>query len=471
MEHHDDHDLSELGYAQQLFRTMGGFSNFAVAFSVVSVMTGAITLYDYGLRMGGPAEMVFGWPIVTLFTLFVVLSMGELASAIPTAGTMYHWSCKLGGKGWGWFTAWFTIAGYLTAIAGVDFGCARFLLPMLSLHGDQGTLLVAYALILISHALINHFGIKLVAWLNDFSVTVHIVGIATIIGALLIWAPKQEASFLLSQTTSQPGKLPYWCLFILGLLQAQWTLSGYDSSASVSEETIDARMRAPWGMVIAVAVSGIAGYLLLLALTISIKSIPQVLQATDSGGNSVPAVVAILTDALGARAGAAVSALAAGAMWFCGLAAVTGCSRMMFAFARDGGMPVSEFFARIGSHQTPSPAIWATVIVAFLAAVWSDAYAVITSMSVIGLYLSYITPVFLFFLRRRHDVIKMGPWHLGRFGPWINGIAIVWTVFINAIVGLTDNMRAGKAMLALLIVLSVWYVLGERKRFKGPAWL
>src|SRR5438093_4189679 len=127
----DAHELGKLGYAQELFRTMGGFSNFALSFSIISILTGAVTLYGHGLTMGGPAEMAWGWPLVTLFTLLVAMSMAELASALPTSGAMYHWSSRLGGKGWGWYTAWFNIVGNITVLAGIDYGCAQFLTPML----------------------------------------------------------------------------------------------------------------------------------------------------------------------------------------------------------------------------------------------------------------------------------------------------------------------------------------------------
>src|SRR5262249_47295437 len=158
------------------------------SFSIISILTGAVTLYDHGLRMGGPAEMSLGWPLVTLFTLAVVTSMAELASALPTSGAMYHWSCRLGGKGWGWFTAWFNIVGQVAAIAAIDYGCASFVTPLIGLAGTESNILMVYGVILISHALINHFGIRVVAWLNDFSVTVHIVGVIVIVGALWLFA-------------------------------------------------------------------------------------------------------------------------------------------------------------------------------------------------------------------------------------------------------------------------------------------
>src|SRR5213593_3466381 len=281
-------DLGRLGYAQELFRTMGGFSNFAISFSIISILTGAVTLYDHGLKWGGPAEMAFGWPLVFVFTLTVALSMGELAASYPTSGGAYHWSAILGGRTWGWFTAWFNILGLITAIAGIDYGCAQFLTPLLGLSSDARTILLVYAAILVSHGLVNHYGIRLVAWLNDFSVTVHIIGVFAIVVALLFFAPRQPLSFFFKTVGGTDN--PYWWGFILGLLQAQWTLSGYDASAHVSEETVDPRRRAPWGMVLSVVVSGIAGYVLLFALTLAIQDTGVILTATDAQGNHVPAV-------------------------------------------------------------------------------------------------------------------------------------------------------------------------------------
>jgi amino acid transporter len=470
----DERELSKLGYAQELFRTMGGFSNFAISFSIISILTGAVTLYGHGLTMGGPAEMAFGWPLVTVFTLMVALSMAELASALPTSGAMYHWSTKLGGKGWGWFTAWFNIVGNITVLAGIDYGCAQFVTPLLGLDATTRNLLLVYAVILISHALINQYGIRLVAWLNDFSVTVHIIGVIAIVAAILIFAPKQPISFFFERVTHNTQGFPYWWAFIIGLLQAQWTFTGYDASASVSEETVDPRRRAPWGIVLAVVVSSVVGYLLLFALTLAIKDIPTVLNATDASGNPVPAVITILQTALGERAGTLFSALVAMAMWFCGLSAVTWCSRVVYAFSRDGGLPASNLFKRVNQkHQTPAPAIWLCVVVAFVAALYSGAYSVVTSISVIGLYFSYIIPVILAFRARQQDsnALPKGPWNLGRYSSVINLIAILWVAFISVILSLPDDMRAGKAIAGLTVLLVLWYAISEHKRFKGPAWM
>jgi amino acid transporter len=467
----DARELRTLGYAQELFRTMGGFSNFAISFSIISILTGAVTLYEHGLVMGGPAEMAFGWPLVSLFTLAVALSLAELASSLPTSGTMYHWASRLGGKGWGWFTAWFNIAGQLSALAAIDYGCALFVTPLLGLPTTTGWLLLIYAAILLSHAVINHFGIRLVAWLNDFSVTVHIVGVIVIVGALLLFAPKQPAGFFFARITFNDAGWPYWWAFVVGLLQAQWTFTGYDASASVSEETVDPRRRVPWGIVMAVVVSGIVGYVLLIGLTLAIKDIPAVLNARDANGNDIPAVIAILVSALGERVGGVFTALAAMAMWFCGLSAVTWSSRTIYAFARDNGIPGSVLWKRVSAkHLTPAPAVWLSVVIAVVATLSSGAYAVVTSISVIGLYFSYIIPVYLAWRARGTATeTPRGPWHLGRYGWTINLVAILWVLFITVILSIPDNMRAGKAIAGLTLLLSAWYVIHERTRFPGPA--
>src|SRR5881296_3441580 len=124
----DARDLARLGYAQQLFREMGGFSNFAISFSIISILTGAVLLYGYGLKFAGPIVNTVGWPVVSLFTLAVAASMAELASAYPTAGGLYFWAFRLGGRGWAWTTAWLNMVGQVTITAGINVAAAIYLI-------------------------------------------------------------------------------------------------------------------------------------------------------------------------------------------------------------------------------------------------------------------------------------------------------------------------------------------------------
>jgi amino acid transporter len=467
----DAEDLARLGYATQFLRAMGGFSNFAISFSIISILTGAVTLFDYGLSMGGPREMTLGWPIATVATLFVALSMAELCSALPTSGGMYHWSAELGGPLWAWFTAWLNIVGLIAAMAGIDYGCAQFLLPTLGFESRATSLFLVYGIILLSQTLVNQYSARLVARLNDLSAVVHIVGVIVLIGALLAFAPKQPIQFLWSTTHLSPIHSPYAWLFVLGLLQAQWTYTGFDASAHVAEETIDPRRRAPWGMVTSVAVSGIFGYLLILSLTWAIPDVRRVLTARDSGGNAIPAVFTIVRTSLGDRAVGAVLGLTILAMWFCGLAALTSVSRIIFALARDNGMPLSSLWRKVSDRRkTPGHAIWLSSTLALAAMMYSRAYSVVTSISVIGFYLSYIIPVYLGWINKRSWVSKRGPWHLGKWSNLINLLAIIWGVFICAVMVMPPNARAGLAIIGVMAILLIFRVVGKRHEVHKPHW-
>jgi amino acid transporter len=461
----DEQDLQRFGYAQQFFRGFGGFSNFALSFSIISILTGAVTLFDYGLSMGGPREMLLGWPLVTFGTLMVTLSMAELCSAFPTSGGMYHWSAELGGPTWAWFTAWLNIVGLITAIAAIDYGCAEFLVPMLGFQSDARSLIAVYALLLFSQAVINHYSTVLVAWLSDLSVVVHIIGVVVLIGSLLIYAPRQHLAFLWSTKNLSPVRAPYAWLFMLGLLQAQWTYTGFDASAHMAEETVDPRRRAPWGMVMSVVVSGIFGYLLILSLVLSIPDLAQVLQTTDTSGNHLPAVLTIVRLTLGVRAATAVLALTVLAMWFCGLGAITSVSRSFFALARDNGVPFAVIWSRVNPRlKTPVNAIWLSAALAFAAMLYSGAYSVVTSISVIGFYLAYIAPVYLGWRRKNIWIGKRGPWHLGGAGTTVNILALLWTLFICTIMVMPPNAQAGWGIVSIMGVLFLFHVASAKRR-------
>ena len=254
----DARDLRKFGYMQELLRDMGGFSNFAISFSVISILTGAIQLYGYGLSHGGPLQITLGWLVVSAFTLMVGLAMAELASAYPTAGALYHWSYFLGGRTFGWFTACFNMIGQFAILAGVDYGLALYLIGLLGISNTPFNAFGIYFILLFSHALLNHIGIRLVSWLNDFSAWYHIAVVILLIG-LLAWKGFSQPITFLGHFHSSDGFPPTYS-FLVGLLLAGWTLTGYDASAHVTEETVDPRRRAPWGIFLAIVVSSVAGF-------------------------------------------------------------------------------------------------------------------------------------------------------------------------------------------------------------------
>jgi amino acid transporter len=501
---HDDDEayLRSLGYRQQLFREMGGFSNFAVSFSIISVLTGAVLLYGYGLKFAGPIVNSVGWPLVSLFTLAVAASMAEIASAYPTAGGLYFWAHRLGGRGWAWITAWLNMIGQVTITAGINIAAAIYLIGattrILGIRADGFTttwsfqLLVMVA-IMIPQVAINLYGIRLTARLSDASVWWHIAGVAIIVGLLAaLGTHHNPASFLFSFNPSVdpyavsstlavadrsiPSPLfrilpalaelyraaPAALLFVLALLQAQWTYTGYDASAHVAEETVMARKSSAWGIFLSVAVSAVVGYVMLMVLTWCIPNGDVAAASADP----YP-VLYIVAGNLPSLLTNLVAIIIGGAMWLCGLASVTSMGRMWYAFARDDGMPGSKYLKRVsGTHHTPAAAIVVTSVLSVLVCVYAAAFYVVTSISTIALYLAYVIPIVLNLRKRLPRALT--PWSLGRFGPAINAVAIVWCAFIALVFMLPPNELTLWTMLLLGAGMALYWRASARKTFAGP---
>jgi len=463
---HDEEELAKLGYAQQLRRSMGAFGSFALSFSVISILTGGVTLYGFGLSHGGPVEMTLGWPLVTLMTLLVAASLAELASAYPTAGALYHWASILGGRGAGWVTAWLNLIGQVAVVAGVDYGFAEFVCDALIAQPTRAHVLTVYAVVLISHGVLNHVGIRVVTVLNELSAWYHLAGTALLVSALVWLAPRQPAAFLLQRfvgaEADRPITYPFAYACLIGLLQAQWTFTGYDASAHAAEETIGAHDSAPRGIIMSVIVSGVAGYAMLIAVTLAILDLPTAAAAGNPFRH-------ILETALGGRLGAALVWMVIGAMWFCGLSSVTSNSRMLFAFARDGGAPFSSRLAEVSDRfRTPHWAVWACVAIAFALAVWGNAYSVIVSISTIGLYAAYGLPILLVLVARRRGRAVRGAFSLGRWSTVINVAAVAWVAFITVLFVLPPNERTGYTFAGLLVGFAVGWPFIKKSGYRGP---
>src|SRR4051812_12706156 len=484
----DEARLAELGYKQDLDRRMGGFANFAVSFTIISILSGALTLYGTGINYGGPMQQAIGWPIVSIFVIVVALCMAELASAYPTAGGLYWWASTMGGAVWGWFTGWFNLVGQVAITAGIDYGAATFTTALLNLvfgyNNDNHHIIYVYVAILVVHALMNIFSVKLVARLNDVSAYWHVLGVA-IIAAVLFIVPDQHQSvdWVFTKTLDNSGLsgVPFLLIFFLGFLQAQYTYTGYDASAHLSEETRGASIAAAKGVVNSVLVSAIAGWILILAFTFAIQDLGAV---ADAGSF---AAIEVLDQALSKTGAELLLAIAVGGQLFCGMSAVTSASRMLFAFSRDGATPGARIWSKLNHNHVPANAVCLICFLALVLALpaWSgDAffvYAAVTSVATIGLYVAYILPVFL--RLRAGEKFDPGPWSLGRWHKPINVVAILWVVFICVlfIMPVTDAgvwwgddfdyKSANYAPVVFLIVLTavtVWWHSSAKKWFTGP---
>jgi amino acid permease (GABA permease) len=479
----DEKRLHELGYAQELRRRMSGFSNFAVSFTIISILSGALTLYGFGMNTGGPALITWGWPIVGIMTLFVGLAMAEVCSSFPTAGGLYYWSAKLAppknAAAWSWFTGWFNFLGQVAVTAGIDFGCAFFINAFLNLQWGVPTYhwvtILIFAGVLLLHGLLNQFGIRLVALLNDISVWWHIVGVLIIVGVLAIKpAHHQSASFVFTHFVNNTGWHSAFYVVLLGLLLAQYTFTGYDASAHMTEETHDAARSGPRGIVMSIVVSLIAGWVLLIGVTFAI----QHYTAEVGSATGVPPAQ-IFIDAAGVTVGKLLLLIAIGAQLFCGMSSVTANSRMIYAFSRDGALPASNFWHRVNHRtRTPTNAIWLAAAFALLLGLpylWNPtAYAAVTSIAVIGLYIAYVTPTFL--RLRQGENFRRGPWHLGRWSRPIGIIAVIWVIFITILFMLptvspitaTNFNYTVVAVIAVVGFAGIWWLVSARNWFTGP---
>lgn len=483
VDHSDDEaTLHRLGYAQELLRTMSGFQNFAVSFTIISILSGCLTLYGFGLNTGGPATMIWGWPLVGVFVLLVGLGMAEVCSSYPTAGGLYYWAAKLAprnGAAWSWFTGWFNLVGQVAVTAGIDFGAALFLNAFLDLQfgfaATPGHTILLLAIILVLHGALNTFGVRVVALLNQISVWWHLVGVAIIVVVLVVVPDQhQSASFVFGEFVNNTGWASPFYVFLLGLLVAQYTLTGYDASAHMTEETHNASTAGPRGIVNSILVSLAAGWVLLIGLTFAIQDYDG---AVGSSTGVPPAQIFI--DAVGATGGKLLLLICIGAQLFCGMASVTANSRMIYAFARDGALPFSGFWHRINKRtRTPTNSVWFAAVGALLLALpylWNaTAYAAVTSIAVVGLYVAYVIPVFL--RLRAGDSFERGPWHLGRWSGVVGTIATVWVAFIFVLfmlpqVSPVTAKTFNYTPIAFLVVLGgagVWWLVSARKWFTGP---
>jgi amino acid permease (GABA permease) len=477
----DAEQLHRMGYAQELRRRMSTFSNFAVSFTIISILSGCLTLYGYGMNTGGPIDMNIGWPLVGLFVILVGLAMAEVCSSYPTAGGLYYWAAKLGGKnsaGWSWFTGWFNLLGQVAVTAGIDFGLALFadalLNALFNYPTTPGWIVLIYAVALFLHGLLNTFGVGLVALLNDISVWWHLIGVA-IIFVVLIFVPShhQSASFVFTKFVNNTGfNIPFY-VFLIGLLLAQYTFTGYDASAHMTEETHNAAIAGPRGIVWSIVISLIAGWILLIGVTSAIQNY-------GAEASAVTPAAQIFIDAVGHNLGLFLLFVVVGAQFYCGMSSVTANSRMIYAFSRDGAVPGSKFWHKINPRtRTPTNSIWFAAVGAFILGLpylYSPvAYYAVTSIAVIGLYIAYGIPILLRLLAG--DSFQRGPWHLGRWSYLVGWIAVLWIVFIAILFVLpqaapgNDFKTFNYAPVAVGVVLlysgGYWF-LSARKWFKGP---
>jgi amino acid transporter len=493
-EHLDDESLlHRLGYAQELFRSMGGFSNFAISFTIISILAGCLTSYFIAFNNGGPIAITWGWLIVGAFCIVVSLAMGEIASAYPTAGGLYYWASRLGSPAWGWFTGWFNLIGQIAVTAAIGYGLAIFATSLLNLlwgyPNNAHWIFVTYTVVMAVAGLVNMLGVPITARLNDVSAWWHMIGVLVIVGILIVVPDHhQSVGYVFGKTINNSGfsgstfaHPVFWFVFGIGLLMAQYTITGYDASAHMSEETRQASRGAAVGMVMSVVASVIFGFILLVAVTFAVPDTKGTLGAVAY------AVTYIWQNSMSTRWAEFLLFIACVAQLFCTIASVTSASRMNYAFSRDHAVPGWQLWRRI-SHKERIPvySVWFIVVLswALMLPTLSNAavgYLVGTSIAVIGLYIAFGIPIYL--RLRNGDRFEHGAWQLGRHYRWIGWTAIAWITLI-CILFLMPTVPTGipwkkgfdwnvvnYAPLTVggaLVFFGGWWLISANKWFTGP---
>ena len=499
----DERTLHSLGYAQELLRGWGGFSNFAISFTIISILAGCLTSYYLAIGWGGPIAVTWGWLLVGAFCTLVSLAMGEIASTYPTAGGLYFWSSKLGTPGWGWFTGWFNLIGQIAVTAAIDFGAATFISSLMNLEFgyslSKGHVFLTYTVIVALHGLINTFGVRLLARINNISAWWHMAGVLVVVGVLIVVPDHHKSlSFVFTDTENFSGfqghnfsNPVFWFAFGIGLLMAQYTITCFDASAHLSEETRNASRSAAIGMVMSVVVSVIFGFILLVAVTFAIPG-----NVENTALQYTFAVQYIWQNAMSTKWAEFLLLIACVAQFFCGLASVTSASRMMFAFSRDRAIPGHQLWRQVSKRErVPVNSVWAICILSWALMLPTlknpiVGYAVGTSIAVIGLYIAFVLPIILRY--RQGESFERGAWNLGRHYRWIDPLAIGWIVLIcilfllpffpdgipgNAAVSGShflinvnwiDVNYAPLTVGAWLIFCGGWWLISAKRGFKGP---
>lgn len=451
----DERMLAELGYKQELNRTWSGFSNFAISFSIISILAGCFTTFGQAWNNGGPVAISWGWPIISLFILVIGLCMSELVSAYPTSGGIYWWAAKLGGAKAGYYTGWLNLIGLLAVDASVAYGCATFFDLTFSTFSESWAagysltrVFVMFLVVLCLTAAVNIFSSKILALLNNISVWWHVVGAALVI-LILVFLPDKHMSVadVFTMRVNNSGGLAdgatdgigFWFYVLpLGFLLTQYTITGYDASAHLAEETQGAANGAARGIWQSIFYSAIGGWILLLAFLFAVQDPEKV---TEGGGG----VAVIFNQALSSGWAGTVLLIASIGQFFCTAACMTSTSRMLFAFSRDGAVPGASLWARLNKSKVPVNAILISSVVAAIITlpalkevnIGTDdapiivpvAFYAVVSVAVIGLYLAFAIPIYLRW--RAGDSFQQGSWNLGNKWKWMAPIAVAEIAIIS----------------------------------------
>lgn len=468
----DARELEQFGYRQQLRRSMGHFSSFAVAFSLISVFTGVFANFGHGFRQVGGA-LVWSWLIVLAGQLLVALLLAELSTRFPLSGYGYQWTSRLVNPHFGFFVGWLLTLQFLTGFPGVCATLAAQGGTWLGGRWAEPSGVVALTLAIMALiALIHLFGIRLASHVNNVGVWTELIGVTLLSLSLIVLALSRDTSpaILLNAThgaTGQPAGLGAWAL---SLLVGAWCLTGFEAAADLAEETHQPRRVVPRAIVASLLSSGLAGCLLLSGVLLMVRDLPT----AQADGNPL---LTTLTQALGTAWMPPVLAVVGISVFACGLASMAATSRLLFAMARDRMLPASQWLAFVAEGQrTPRNAIlfiWATSSLVVLGLPSLD---IITQISAVAGYLGYAGIIFA--ALRTPASLQTEGFRLGRARGWIGGAALIWVLGLVAALTIpptslpgiqTEHLPALSTAIAISLGVMLYFVLIRPRLLRGQA--
>lgn len=497
-----DHKLTEdekvlhgMGYAQELTRRMGAFQNFAISFAIICIVAGGLTAFPVALSAGGGAAIGIVWPLGSAFALLVAAAMGQVASSYPTAGGIYHWSSILGGRGYGWAAAWFNLLGLMFVVSSVNMGLFMlfrdlFLAQVLHMDvsgwvpsgefsGGWWIQTIFVTVVTVAQAVLNHYYLRLTTILTDWSGYIILASTVVLTLALFAYAPTWDFSrlFTFHNYTGEAGGNVWPAatvgiyVFAIGLLHAVYTITGFDASAHTSEETRDAQKEVPKGMLRSVWWSFLFGYFMVCAMILALPD------QKDAAGN-------ITMDGVSAGAAQGWNAF----FWLmgqspmpevlrdiiiigivisnflCALAGLTSCSRMMYAFARDDGLPMSDTLKKVNpALRTPGAAVWVGGVLSIIATLYGGAFLVLSTGCAVFLYLSYLLPISAaLWSETQGKWTNKGPFNLGGASMLVAVLAIIGCAILIFV-----GVQPPQEKVGYLIVMMILALIGFWQSMEG----
>ncbi|KZT30122.1 amino acid transporter [Neolentinus lepideus HHB14362 ss-1] len=482
----DNRLLAKLGYRSEFRREFSLFESIAFAYAIMGPVAGASSTLGFGLSSGGHVGIVWGWLIPCCFVLTIAASMAELTSSMPTSAGLYYFSAKMASPRHSalasWITGWSNIVGQVTLVCSIDFTAAQYISVALFVGSDGAINLgtgaqygILWALVLL-HGVVSSFWTRLLARLNIFYALLNLGTSIAVIAVLSNYARTDGVSSHVAFTKYEntTGWSNNGWAFCLSFLSSMWTLTGYDSAAHVSEETANASRAAPRAIFAAVLMTMINGWLILIAASFAIVSVPDLLSSP------LPLPMAqLLLNVVGKHGMLTLWSLILLVLFMAGASQTVDASRVVYAFARDNALPGSRYWRRVNTYtQTPVNAAWFVVFCAGICGLVGFSNAALSSLagaSTIGLYISYATPIFCRITSGRNR-LKPGPFSLGAFAVPVGAIAVAWVAFVTVVlmfpsssVPSAENMNyAVVIIVGILGLAGVWWVLSARKWFKGP---